>query len=77
MLQENWGFYGLHCLACGSSGLTPETMNLYIFLSTSWALAQPKASAYTGQHKQKTNSEILILQVGFEPTIPVLERPKH
>ena len=41
MLQADLGFYALHCLACGSSESTPETLNLYVFHSTSWALEQP------------------------------------
>lgn len=41
MFQADLGFYGLHSLAYGTSELTPETLNLYVFHSTSQALAQP------------------------------------
>ena len=52
MFQADLGFYGLHSIAFGSSELTPETLNLYVFRSTSWTLAQPvKDLCYTGQHK--------------------------
>jgi hypothetical protein len=38
--------------------------------------ARRKAANYTGQHEHRINTQTSMPRVGFEPTIPVLERPK-
>jgi TPP-dependent indolepyruvate ferredoxin oxidoreductase alpha subunit len=50
-----------------------------IVCRTHWTGDQPchKAAAYTGQHKtQKNPVQTSIPGVGFEPTMPVIERTK-
>jgi hypothetical protein len=53
-------------------------MNLWTFGKTPWTGDQPdaKATTYTGQHNTEKRGHTSMLQAGFEPAIPVLERSK-
>jgi hypothetical protein len=51
---------------------------LQTFGRTPWAGDQSsaKASTYTGQHNTEKHRHISMTRPGFEPAIPVFERPK-